>query len=76
MKQFDAALTPTPFFEGNYDQRREYPRELLSGKVLCWFDRTDRSKTGVRDISAEFSIQYCPSQTPYSPSEGEEYVVR
>ena len=37
----DAGLAPMPFFEGRYDQRLEYLRELPAGKVLCWFDRTD-----------------------------------
>lgn len=36
----DAGLTPLPFFEGWYDKRLEYLRELPAGKVLCWFDRT------------------------------------
>lgn len=40
----DAGLAPMPFFEGRYDQRLEYLRELPGGKVLCWFDRTDMHK--------------------------------
>jgi len=40
----DAGLTPLPFFEGFYDQRLEFLRQLPAGKVLCWFDRTDMFK--------------------------------
>jgi hypothetical protein len=37
----DAGLTPWIEFEGDYDQRLEYLRELPAGKVVCWFDGTD-----------------------------------
>jgi hypothetical protein len=37
----DAGLTPVPFYEGMYDQRLQYMRELPPGKVVAWFDRTD-----------------------------------
>jgi hypothetical protein len=37
----DAGLTPIPFYEGMYDQRLQYMRELPPGKVVAWFDRTD-----------------------------------
>lgn len=40
----DAGLAPMPFFEGRYEQRLQYLRELPGGKVLCWFDRTDMMK--------------------------------
>ncbi len=33
----DAGWTPAPFFEGIWDQRLEYIRELPRGKVLCHF---------------------------------------
>jgi hypothetical protein len=36
--------TPCPFFEGNWDQRLEYLRELPKGKVLCHFAQTDAAK--------------------------------
>ncbi|MBN2039201.1 MAG: hypothetical protein JW864_04110 [Spirochaetes bacterium] len=37
----DAGLTPCPFFEGNFDSRLEYLRELPPGKALARFDSTD-----------------------------------
>ncbi len=48
----DAGLTPVPFFEGTYDQRIKYLRELPPGKVVAWFDRTDmaRAKEVVGDV--------------------------
>ena len=40
----DAGLTPCPFWEGTYDQRLEYLKELPPGKVLSMFDRSDLVK--------------------------------
>jgi hypothetical protein len=40
----DAGWTPCPFFEGTWDQRLEYLRELPKGKVLCHFAQTDPKK--------------------------------
>jgi hypothetical protein len=40
----DAGWTPCPFFEGTWDQRLEYFRELPKGKVLCHFAKTDPEK--------------------------------
>ena len=40
----DAGWTPCPFFEGTWDQRLEYLRELPKGKVLCHFSKTDPAK--------------------------------
>ncbi len=40
----DAGWTPCPFFEGIWDQRLEYIRELPKGKVLCHFAQTDPVK--------------------------------
>jgi hypothetical protein len=40
----DAGWTPCPFFEGTWDQRLEYLRELPRGKVLCHFAKTDPEK--------------------------------
>jgi hypothetical protein len=40
----DAGWTPCPFFEGIWDQRLEYLRELPKGKVLCHFAKTDPEK--------------------------------
>ena len=40
----DAGWTPCPFFEGTWDQRLEYIRELPKGKVLCHFAKTDPVK--------------------------------
>ena len=40
----DAGLTPCPFFEGVYDQRLQYLKELPPGKMLGCFDRSDMVK--------------------------------
>jgi hypothetical protein len=40
----DVGWTPCPFFEGTWDQRLEYLRELPKGKVLCHFAKTDPEK--------------------------------
>jgi uroporphyrinogen-III decarboxylase len=40
----DEGLTPCVFFEGKFDQRLEYLRELPPGKVLGLFDSTDMFK--------------------------------
>lgn len=40
----DAGWTPCPFFEGTWDQRLEYFRELPKGKILCHFAQTDPKK--------------------------------
>ncbi len=40
----DAGWTPCPFFEGTWDQRLEYIRELPRGTVLCHFAKTDPAK--------------------------------
>jgi hypothetical protein len=40
----DAGWTPCPFFEGTWDQRLEYLRELPKGKILCHFAKTDPEK--------------------------------
>jgi hypothetical protein len=40
----DAGWTPCPFFEGTWDQRLEYLRELPKGKVLCHFAKTNPEK--------------------------------
>jgi hypothetical protein len=37
----DADLVPCPFFEGGYDQRLQYLKELPPGKVMGLFDRSD-----------------------------------
>jgi hypothetical protein len=37
----DAGLTPGPFFEGGYNQRLRYLKELPPGKVMGLFDRSD-----------------------------------
>ncbi len=48
----EEGLTPCPFFEGNYDSRLEYLRELPKGKILARFDTTDmlKAKEIVGDI--------------------------
>ena len=40
----DAGLTPCPFFEGGYNQRLQYLKELPAGKVMGLFDRSDLVK--------------------------------
>jgi hypothetical protein len=40
----DLGLTPCPFFEGKYDQRLEYLKELPAGKVVGMFDHSDLFK--------------------------------
>jgi len=44
MALLDAGLTPCPFFEGGYDQRLAYLKELPAGKVMGIFDRSDLVK--------------------------------
>jgi hypothetical protein len=39
-----AGLTPAPFFEGGYNQRLQYLKELPPGKVMGLFDRSDLVK--------------------------------
>lgn len=40
----DAGLVPCPFWEGGYNQRLQYLKELPSGKVMGLFDRSDLAK--------------------------------
>lgn len=44
LANIDAGLTPFVFWEGSWDKRLEYFRELPKGKVVGWFDRTDLFK--------------------------------
>ena len=37
----DAGLTPMVIWEGIWDKRLQYLRELPKGKIFGWFDRTD-----------------------------------
>jgi uroporphyrinogen-III decarboxylase len=37
----DAGLTPMPVFEGIYEQRLDYLRELPAGKIIGHFDRSN-----------------------------------
>jgi hypothetical protein len=37
----DAGLMPCPFFEGGYNQRLQYLKDLPPGKVMGLFDRSD-----------------------------------
>ncbi|RLC79902.1 MAG: hypothetical protein DRJ03_09645 [Chloroflexi bacterium] len=39
-----AGLTPSPFFEGGYEHRLQYLKELPPGKVMGLFDRSDLVK--------------------------------
>jgi uroporphyrinogen-III decarboxylase len=65
----DAGLTPVPFFEGTYDQRLEYLREMPKGKVLGWFDRSDlfKAKEVIGDvmcIAGDMPVSLLQSGTP------------
>ncbi len=40
----DAGFIPFIFWEGTWDQRLEYLKELPKGKTVGWFDRTDLFK--------------------------------
>jgi uroporphyrinogen-III decarboxylase len=40
----DVGITPFIFFEGTYDQRLEYLRELPRGKIVAQFDKTDMAR--------------------------------
>jgi len=40
----NAGLTPCPFFEGTYDSRLNYLKELPPGKIMGIFDRSDMKK--------------------------------
>ena len=40
----EMGLTPCPFFEGTWDARLDYLRELPKGKVLCHFAQTDMAR--------------------------------
>jgi hypothetical protein len=44
LAMIDAGLTPFVFWEGSWDQRLKYLRELPKSKVVGWFDRTDLFK--------------------------------
>ncbi len=41
MALIDVDLVPCPFFEGGYNQRLQYLKELPPGKVMGLFDRSD-----------------------------------
>jgi hypothetical protein len=47
----DAGLVPCPFFEGGYNQRLRYLKELPPGKVMGLFDRSDLVK--VKEVLAD-----------------------
>ncbi|MBN1368342.1 MAG: hypothetical protein JW967_10500 [Dehalococcoidales bacterium] len=44
MDIINRGVTPFMFFEGSWDQRLEYLKELPKGKILGWFDRTNLFK--------------------------------
>lgn len=65
----EAGLTPCPFFEGTYDQRLQYLRELPAGKILGMFDRTDlfQAKKVIGDvmcISGDMPLSLLQTGTP------------
>jgi len=41
LRLIEAGVTPCPLFEGRYDSRLEYLRELPAGKIFGMFDSTD-----------------------------------
>jgi len=70
----DAGLTPCPFFEGTYDQRLQYLRELPAGKILGMFDRTDliKAKQVIGDvmcISGDMPLSLLQTGTPHQVRE-------
>jgi uroporphyrinogen-III decarboxylase len=65
----DNGLTPFVFWEGIWDQRLEYLRELPKGKVVGWFDRTNlfRAKDMIGDtmcICGDMPLSLLQTGTP------------
>jgi hypothetical protein len=65
----DANLVPCPFFEGTYDQRLKYLKELPPGKVMGLFDRSDlvKVKTALGDtmcIAGGMPVSLLQAGTP------------
>lgn len=65
----DEGLTPCPFFEGIYNQRLHYLKELPKGKILGMFDRTDvfKAKEVIGDtmcISGNVPLSLLQTGTP------------
>jgi uroporphyrinogen-III decarboxylase len=54
MALIGAGLTPAPFFEGGYNQRLKYLKELPPGKVMGMFDRSD-----LVQVKAELGDSMC-----------------
>ena len=54
MALIGVGLTPAPFFEGGYNQRLQYLKELPPGKVMGLFDRSDLVK-----VKAELGDSMC-----------------
>jgi hypothetical protein len=76
----DAGITPCPFFEGIYDQRLEYLRELPKGKVMGVFDRTDLAKAkevlgDTMCIAAGMPPSYLQGGTPEQVREHTKKVI-
>ena len=62
-------VTPFVFFEGTWDQRLEYLRELPKGKILGWFNRPDlfRAKKIIGDtmcICGDMPLSLLTTGTP------------
>ena len=69
LAMIDAGLTPFVFWEGSWDQRLEYLRELPKGKVVGWFDRTNlfRAKEVIGDtmcICGDMPLSLLRTGTP------------
>jgi len=69
MELIEAGFTPIPFFEGTYNQRLEYLRELPKGKVVGCFDRSDLFKVkevlgDMMCIAGDMPVSLLQSGTP------------
>ncbi len=74
----NAELTPLPFFEGDYDPRLEYFRELPRGKIIGHFDRTDvfRAKEIIGDVMCIKGNVPASLLCTGAPKQVEEYCKR
>ncbi len=69
LRLIDGGVTPSIFWEGSYDSRLEYLRELPKGKTIGRFDRSDLFKVkerlgDVMCIQGGFPVSLLHSGTP------------
>ena len=65
----DAGLIPFVCFEGSYDERLEYLKELPKGKIIAWLDSTDifKAKKVIGDthcIAGNLPVSLLQTGTP------------